>query len=334
MLRLFVGCAALTLAVTACSAGEKKPAVALKELLQESEDAFEAARTEEAKTRVVKNLAAKLLKFADKNAKDSAALQALVLTVSLPGEAGKDSPRAKALGILKKDYADHEDIGAQLQQLGMLEGDDVFDFLTEVFEKNTNRNTRAEALKAIIGNREQALVEAATPKQAAALRKEIDTYRKHLPEFKDLVKDLFAGATMPQLHSKDLSGKDVKLSDLKGKVVVLDCWATWCGPCRAMIPHSRKLVARLKEKPFVLVGVSFDDDAETVKDFKSANPMPWTHWFNGEKGEIGEKLEVRSFPTVYVLDAKGVIRYRNVRGEALDKAVDNLLKEMEAEKGK
>src|SRR5262245_17506814 len=153
MLRLFVGCAALTLAVTACSASEKNPERELKQVLQEGQDAFEAARTEAAKKRVVKDLALKLIKFAEKNPKESAALQALGTVVALPQDGGKDSPRAKALSILKKDYTDHEDIGQLAQELAMMEGDDIFDFLKTVFDKNTNRKVRADALKAVIGNR-------------------------------------------------------------------------------------------------------------------------------------------------------------------------------------
>ena len=98
-----------------------------------------------------------------------------------------------------------------------------------------------------------------------------------------------------------------------------------------MIPHTRKLVSRLKDRPFAFVGVSFDEDTDTVKAFMNHNSMPWTQWFNGEDGEIGTKLGVKSFPTVYVLDGKGVIRYRNVREQTLDKAVYTLLKEQEAE---
>jgi thiol-disulfide isomerase/thioredoxin len=128
--------------------------------------------------------------------------------------------------------------------------------------------------------------------------------------------------------SQDLDGKKVKLSDLRGKVVVLDIWATWCPPCRAMIPHERELVKRLEGKPFVLVSISGDAEKKTLTDFLAKEKMPWTHWWNGARGGIVEDWQVEFFPTIYVLDAKGVIRYNGVRGADMDKAVDTLLKEM------
>ena len=98
----------------------------------------------------------------------------------------------------------------------------------------------------------------------------------------------------------------------------------------AMVPHERSLVKRLEGKPFVLLGVNFDESKEEQKKTETDKMITWRSWFDGRnKGPIGTEWNVRGLPTVYVLDAKGTIRYKEVRGEALDKAVDTLLKEME-----
>ena len=100
-----------------------------------------------------------------------------------------------------------------------------------------------------------------------------------------------------------------------------------------MIPHEREMVARLKDKPFALVSISADEKKETLTKFLAKEKMPWTHWWNGSEGGILEDWNVEGFPTVYVIDAKGVIRHRNLRGEALEEAVNALIKELEVKKG-
>ena len=101
-----------------------------------------------------------------------------------------------------------------------------------------------------------------------------------------------------------------------------------------MYPHERSLVKRLADKPFALLGVNSDDDKDKLKKVLEEEKITWRSWWDGgsTEGPIATKYNVRGWPTIYVLDAKGVIRYKDVRGEAMDKAVDALLKEMEKEK--
>jgi thiol-disulfide isomerase/thioredoxin len=142
-----------------------------------------------------------------------------------------------------------------------------------------------------------------------------------------VLRDLRVGRPVPDATLRDLRGKRFTLKGLRGKVVVLDFWATWCPPCKAMIPHERELVKRLKGKPFVLVGISADNRRSDLTDFLEQQPMPWTHCYNGRTGGLIDQWMIEYYPTIYVIDAKGVIRFKDVRGKDLDRAVDSLLKE-------
>ncbi|MEY4673710.1 MAG: hypothetical protein RL148_1494 [Planctomycetota bacterium] len=102
-----------------------------------------------------------------------------------------------------------------------------------------------------------------------------------------------------------------------------------------MIPHERSLVERLKDKPFALLGVNSDDDKDYYFAEAKANGVSWRSFWNGPKGTSGPisaKWNVSGWPTIYVIDHKGVIRFKNVRGEKMDEAVDQLLAEMESGK--
>ena len=98
-----------------------------------------------------------------------------------------------------------------------------------------------------------------------------------------------------------------------------------------MYPHERSLVKRLENKPFALLGVNSDPKDKVEAALKREN-ITWRSFWDGGTtgGPIAKQYGVHAWPTTYVLDVKGVIRYKNVRGEAMDVAVDALLKEMES----
>ena len=105
----------------------------------------------------------------------------------------------------------------------------------------------------------------------------------------------------------------------------------------AMIPHERSLVERLKNKPFALLGVNSDADKSLYFDKQKEMGVTWRSFWNGPKGTggpISGKWNVSSWPTIYVIDHKGVIRFKNVRGDKMDEAVDQLLAEMEQDQPK
>ena len=101
-----------------------------------------------------------------------------------------------------------------------------------------------------------------------------------------------------------------------------------------MYPHERSLVKRLEGQPFALLGINSDRDREALKKVMEKQGITWRSFWNGggTGGPISSAWNVRGWPTIYVLDHKGVIRYKNVRGERMDEAVDALLAEMK--KGK
>ena len=146
------------------------------------------------------------------------------------------------------------------------------------------------------------------------------------------IQNLSVGKKAPEVTCLNIQGdKDDKLSNYLGKVVVIDIWATWCGPCRAMIPHEREMVSKLQDKPFALISVSGDDQKETLTNFLEKEKMPWIHWFADRKG-ILKDWNIRFYPTIYVIDHKGVIRAKGLRGEELEKKVTELIAEIGKEK--
>jgi len=97
-----------------------------------------------------------------------------------------------------------------------------------------------------------------------------------------------------------------------------------------MLPHEKALVQRMKDRPFALVGINSDGGAEKCREILKREGISWRNVVDGDTdGPIATAWNVSAWPTIYVLDAKGVIRYRGVREEAMDKAVETLLEEIE-----
>jgi hypothetical protein len=96
-----------------------------------------------------------------------------------------------------------------------------------------------------------------------------------------------------------------------------------------MYPHERSLVKRMQNQPFALLGINSDTDLAQLRKRMKAEHITWPSWWDkSTSGPIATAWNVHAWPTIYVLDAKGIIRFKDVRGAQLDHAVDTLLKEM------
>jgi thiol-disulfide isomerase/thioredoxin len=117
------------------------------------------------------------------------------------------------------------------------------------------------------------------------------------------------GATAADFTLQDLSGKNVTLSDMKGKVVLLEFWATWCPPCRASIPGIERLYESYKDKGVVVLAVSMDDGGwDTVQSFVKEYGIKYTVLKGND--DVAVKYQVRSIPMLLVLDKEGKISKR------------------------
>lgn len=125
-----------------------------------------------------------------------------------------------------------------------------------------------------------------------------------------------------------VDGRDVDLSKMQGKVVLIDFWATWCGPCVAELPNVLKAYKDLHPKGFEIVGISLDSDKAKLESFVKERGMEWPQFFDGLgwKNEISSKYGINSIPAMWLVNKKGMVVSTNARG-GLEEKVQKLLAE-------
>ncbi len=130
----------------------------------------------------------------------------------------------------------------------------------------------------------------------------------------------------PDFSFTSSEGEHIALEDLRGKVVVLDFWGTWCPPCVDSVPELRNLHKRYSEEPsFMLIGISSDSDEDTWREFTVKNKMGWPQYRDRDR-RIQRAFGIRAFPTYIVIDHEGIVRFMSTgsswqRSANLDDAI-------------
>jgi len=297
------------------------------------------AGNDEKKHKVSAAFAPRFFALARKNARDEATPDALLwILINAP----RSPEMPKAAKLLEKQYLQSPRLKPKLQALHSSDAPAVEHFLRTVLEKNTDKDTQgiacfalAQMLKEKAGDDNQKLRKEAMSLLNLCVTKYADcpvgnkdaTIGERARPLLFAMRNLAIGKVVPDIIGNDLDGEKFKLSDYRGKVVMLSYWATWCPHCMALVPHERALVKRLEGTPFVLIGVNGDRNGEKkiVQQRIEKEQIAWRSFWGGVA--IATKWNVEYWPAIFIIDHNGVIRQRFgvVSAADLDRAIDPLV---------
>lgn len=130
----------------------------------------------------------------------------------------------------------------------------------------------------------------------------------------------------PAFRVTTMEGKQLSLDELKNKVVLVDFWATWCGPCKEALPTLQKLAKKFDGQPLVVISVSLDDNEAKWKDFVAKNNMTWPQYRDGGwNGAISKMFDVKAIPHTFTIDADGVLQDERIGDDGLDGKLKKLV---------
>lgn len=278
------------------------------------------------------------------------------IEVLLKGPSERPKSREEAAPIYKKYLAEMDEKGAaftkaypedarrwklqmhklmfnnarQALSLDPLSEGDVKKILGEILDaKDAGEDVRSQASFMRVMNAEE---------NAEEFQKLAETHKKEFPKFRgnsQIDGQLAKIAARKALKEKPLElaftavdGTEVDVAKMRGKVILIDFWATWCGPCVGEIPNVVASYKKLHESGFEILGISFDQDKDKLEKMTKEKAMPWMQFFDGQgwQNKFGQQFGINSIPEMWLVDKKGMVVDFNGR-EDLEKKVAKLLAE-------
>lgn len=163
----------------------------------------------------------------------------------------------------------------------------------------------------------------ATGKPGPVLAIRVERYAKQ-PE---LARERMA----PAFQLTTLSGQKIELDDLDGKVLLVDFWATWCGPCREALPHMQRIAQHFAGQPLIVLSVSLDKDEAKWREFVAKNHMDWEQYRDGDfTGALAQGFGVHAIPATFTIDPDGVVQDQHVGDADIEGKLKKLLQKARA----
>jgi len=263
-------------------------------------------------------------------------LQMLQNAVGLGHAAAKERLRIVEEELLKDPATSENDrvrlLGARVQMEAMARQSEGEPAMVAVLEKGARDLMRQYPTNALPY---QMLMSVLTRSEGEAARKLAAELREN-PNTPERVRQSAAGQLKKiealgkplALKFTAVDGREVDVAKMSGKVVLIDFWATWCGPCVAELPKVKAAYERLHPKGFEIVGLSFDQKKEALTAFVEKEHMTWPQFFDGKgwQNQFGVEFGINAIPAMWLVDKKGVLRDLNARGD-LEAKVEKLLAE-------